>query len=235
MLQSGARSFQEYHHEREILLIDKFGAYRRGFQPRTPVCGNIIPGLGAHRLHYWSTELKDTPIGPIGLAASERGLVRISLYGAEGLYRDNHFAPRSRSAGPFFEAARPAPSFLVGGAAQVKEYLLGKRRAFDLPLDLDGFTPLGLQILAACRAIPFGEICTYQQLAASVGRPGAARFVGNMMARNPLPLVIPCHRVVGSDGRLHGFGAPGGLVTKASLLTLEGHSIHNLVLSLTHA
>ncbi len=186
-------------------------------------------------MHYWSTELRDTPIGPIGLAASERGLVRISFFGAEGLSRDNHFAPQSREALQVFEISRPAPSFLADGVAQVKEYLLGKRRVFDLPLDLDGFTPLALQILAACRAIPFGEISTYRQLAASVGKPGAARFAGNMMARNPLPLVIPCHRVVGSDRRLHGFGAPGGLATKAWLLTLEGHSLHDLVLSLNHA
>jgi methylated-DNA-[protein]-cysteine S-methyltransferase len=186
-------------------------------------------------MQYWSTELLESPIGPIGLAASEGGLVRISLYGAEDLGRDNHLGHIFRREDRTYQSKQPAPSFLADGAAQVEEYLRGERRTFDLPLDLDGFTPLGLQILAACRAIPFGEICTYRQLAASVGRPGAARFAGNMMARNPLPLVIPCHRVVGSDGRLHGFGAPGGLVTKAWLLTLEGHSIHNLVLSLTHA
>ncbi len=187
------------------------------------------------KLPYWSTELKDSPIGPIGLAASERGLVRISLYGAEGLSRDNHFVPRLGQASRSFEASHPAPFFLVEGVAQVKEYLLARRRAFDLPLDLDGFTPLALQLLEACRRLPFGEICTYRQLAASVGKPGAARFAGNMMARNPLPLVIPCHRVVGSDRRLHGFGAPGGLNTKAWLLALEGHTLDHLVLSLTHA
>jgi methylated-DNA-[protein]-cysteine S-methyltransferase len=186
-------------------------------------------------MFYWSTELPDTPIGPIALAASARGLVRISLYGAEGLNRDAHFVPKSKSANRTFERSLPAPSFLSAGLCQVEEYLLGKRRIFDLPLDLEGFTPLGLQILAACRAIPFGEIRTYHQLAASVGQPSAARFAGNMMARNPLPLVIPCHRVVGSDRRLHGFGAPGGLATKAWLLTLEGHPIQDLVLSLTHA
>ncbi len=183
---------------------------------------------------FWSSVLQDSPIGPIGFAASERGLVRISFYGAEGLSRDNHFAPQKRETIRTFETSLPAPSFLADGVNQVKEYLHCWRRVFDLPLDLDGFTPLALQILHACREIPFGEICTYRQLAASVGRPGAARFAGNMMARNPLPLVIPCHRVVGSDRRLHGFGAPGGLATKAWLLTLEGHQINDLVLSLTH-
>ncbi len=186
-------------------------------------------------MFYWSTLLQNSPIGPVALAASERGLVRISLYGADGLNRDAHFVPKSKNANRTFENFLPAPSFLSAGLCQVEEYLLGKRRIFDLPLDLEGFTPLGMQILAACRAIPFGEIRTYRQLAASVGQPGAARFAGNMMARNPLPLVIPCHRVVGSDRRLHGFGAPGGLVTKAWLLTLEGHKVRDLVLSLTHA
>ncbi len=186
-------------------------------------------------MRYWSAELRASPIGPIGFAASERGLVRISLYGTEGLSRDNHFVPRLGEACRSFETSRPAPSFLVEGVAQVEEYLSGKRRAFDLPLDLEGYTQLARQILEACRGVPFGEIRTYRQLAASVGRPGAARFAGNMMARNPLPLVIPCHRVVGSDRRLHGFGAPGGLDTKAWLLSLEGHTVDHHVLSLTHA
>ena len=183
---------------------------------------------------YWSAQLADSPIGPVALAASERGLVRISLYGAEGLNRDAYFVPETRHATRSFEASRPAPSFLSVGLRQVEEYLLGKRRVFDLPLDLDGFTPLACQILEACRAIPFGEVRTYKQLAASVGKPGAARFAGNMMARNPLPLIIPCHRAVGSDRRLHGFGAPGGLATKAWLLTMEGHQINRLVLCLSH-
>ncbi len=183
---------------------------------------------------YWSAVLENSPIGPIGLAASERGLARISLYGTEGLNRDAHFVPEPKHAGRLFETSRPAPSFLSAGLCQVEEYLQGKRCEFDLPLDLDGFTPLARQVLEACRAIPFGEVMTYHQLAETAGRPRAARFAGTMMARNPLPLVIPCHRVVGSDGRLHGFGAPGGLATKAWLLTMEGHRVHNLVLSLSH-
>ena len=183
---------------------------------------------------YWSALLQNSPIGPVALAASERGLVRISLYGAEGLNRDAHFVPESKNANRTFETSLPAPSFLFAGLCQVEEYLLAKRRVFDLPLDLVGFTPLARQILEACRDIPFGEVRTYRQLAAGVGKPNAARFAGTMMARNPLPLVIPCHRVVGSDRHLHGFGAPGGLATKAWLLAMEGHPVHNLVLSLSH-
>ena len=183
---------------------------------------------------YWSAVLQNSPIGPVALAASARGLVRISLYGAEGLNRDAHFVPESKHASRTFETSLPAPPFLSAGLRQVEEYLLGRRRVFDLPLDLEGFTPLSRQILEACRSILFGEVRTYRQLAAGVGKPDAARFAGTMMARNPLPLVIPCHRVVGSDRRLHGFGAPGGLATKAWLLAMEGHQVHNLVLSLSH-
>src|SRR5512146_2458415 len=111
---------------------------------------------------YWSALLQNSPIGPVALAASERGLVRISLYGAEGLNRDAHFVPELKHANRIFETSLPVPSFLSAGLCQVEEYLLGKRRVFDLPLDLEGFTPLARQILETCRAIPFGEVRTYR-------------------------------------------------------------------------
>jgi methylated-DNA-[protein]-cysteine S-methyltransferase len=176
---------------------------------------------------FWTGELKNSPIGPIGMAVSERGVVRISLYGEEGLDRNKDFANHLSQA----RLSDDYPPLFLGDAlCQIDEYLLGQRKVFDFPLDLQGYTPLAGQVLEACRAIPFGSVKTYRQLAAGLGRPGMARFVGNMMARNPLPLVIPCHRVVGSDGHLHGFGAPGGLATKSWLLTLEGHQLANLML-----
>jgi methylated-DNA-[protein]-cysteine S-methyltransferase len=170
------------------------------------------------RTQAWFCSLDDTPIGPIALAASELGLVRISLFGMDGMRRAPDFAPQALETGE-----DGAPSFLSDGLRQLEEYFRGVRRVFDLPLDLEGYTPFTLQILAACRAIPFGQTRTYGSLASELGRPGAARFVGNCMARNPLPLVIPCHRMVGSDGSLHGFGAPGGLATKAWLLKMESN------------
>lgn len=109
---------------------------------------------------------------------------------------------------------------LERAAEQLREYLEGRRGSFDLRLDLTGLGPFTRAVLLACREIPAGECRTYGELAQAVGRPRAARAVGQAMARNPLPLVIPCHRVVGSQGRLTGFG--GGLCRKAELLGREG-------------
>ena len=169
-----------------------------------------------YRTKAWFASLDDTPIGPIALAASEKGLVRISLFGMDGMRRAPDFAPQA-----FASDVDGAPPSLAEGLRQLDEYFHYKRKVFDLPLDLEGYTSFTLQILALCKAIPFGQTRTYGSLAAELGRPGTARFVGNCMARNPLPLIIPCHRMVGNDGKLHGFGAPGGLATKAWLLKME--------------
>jgi methylated-DNA-[protein]-cysteine S-methyltransferase len=105
-------------------------------------------------------------------------------------------------------------------AAQILEYLDGKRDRFDIPLDLGGVGPFHRKVLLRCRAIPFGETRTYAALAREAGSPKAFRAVGHAMATNPIPIVIPCHRVVGSDGSLRGFG--GGLPMKERLLRMEG-------------
>ena len=106
-------------------------------------------------------------------------------------------------------------------AVQLDEYFTGARRAFDLALRPAG-TPFQLAVLEALRSIPYGETRTYAQIAAAVGKPRAVRAVGAANARNPLPLVIPCHRVIGSDGSLTGFG--GGMETKRFLLALEARA-----------
>ena len=103
---------------------------------------------------------------------------------------------------------------------QLTDYLDGKRHGFDLDLDLSWVTPFRREVLLACRAIPRGQVATYGDLAERVGRPTAYRAVGNTMRTNPIPIVIPCHRVVGSSGSLTGFG--GGLDMKRRLLALEG-------------
>ena len=103
-------------------------------------------------------------------------------------------------------------------ARQLNEYFSGDRREFELDLALDG-TIFQVEVLEALRRIPYGETCSYSDIAATVGRPNAVRAVGNANGRNPLPIVIPCHRVIGSDGGLTGFG--GGIQTKRYLLDLE--------------
>jgi len=104
---------------------------------------------------------------------------------------------------------------------QIQEYLSGERTTFDLEIDWRLITPFQRQVLELQLAIPYGETRTYGQLAAQLGKPRAARAVGRAGATNPIPLIIPCHRVIGSDGSLRGYGAPGGIQTKAWLLALE--------------
>jgi methylated-DNA-[protein]-cysteine S-methyltransferase len=92
----------------------------------------------------------------------------------------------------------------------------------DIPVTLNGFRGFSCRVLTACRDIKFGQKTTYAGLAKKAGRPNAGRAVGNALARNPLPLIIPCHRVIRSDGKLGGFSAPGGISIKKKLLALEG-------------
>ncbi len=91
----------------------------------------------------------------------------------------------------------------------------------DIPVVLDGFAVFSRKVLTACREIEFGQRITYSGLAKKAGRPAASRAVGNALAKNPLPLIIPCHRVLRTDGRMGGFSAPGGIPFKKRLLTLE--------------
>lgn len=112
---------------------------------------------------------------------------------------------------------------VAGLTKQLGDYLAGTRKTFDVDLELSWVTPFRREVLLACAAVPRGEVATYADLARRVGSPNAARAVGNTMRTNPIPIVIPCHRVVGSNGSLTGFG--GGLDMKARLLQMEGARI----------
>ncbi len=103
---------------------------------------------------------------------------------------------------------------------QLSEYFEGRREAFELETDLSGVNPFAQEVLTELAQVPFGETTTYGALAARVGRPKAARAIGTVMNRNPIPIVLPCHRVVGANGSLVGYA--GGLPTKEHLLRLEG-------------
>jgi methylated-DNA-[protein]-cysteine S-methyltransferase len=149
----------------------------------------------------------DSPIGPLGLAVDDDGLVRIQFHAGAGL----------EWAGPDAHAGRHA--LLDRTAGQLGEYFEGHRRGFDLPLSPRG-TPFQRTVWTELARIPYGEAISYAQLAQRIGKPAAMRAVGSANGRNPLPIVVPCHRVIGADGSLTGFG--GGLPTKAFLLRLEG-------------
>ncbi|MED9959536.1 MAG: methylated-DNA--[protein]-cysteine S-methyltransferase [Christensenellales bacterium] len=144
----------------------------------------------------------DTPLGPMGLAEEAGSMTHVFFRGtaAPAAFREG-WTPLLR------EAAR-----------QLDEYFAGARRAFALPLAPQG-TPFERQVWDALRAIPYGQTLSYGELAACIGRPAAGRAVGRANGRNPLPILVPCHRVIGADGRLTGYA--GGLEAKAWLLALE--------------
>jgi methylated-DNA-[protein]-cysteine S-methyltransferase len=155
----------------------------------------------------------DSPVGPLFCAVDEAGTVVRIEFGRRRSRRppEADLAAAGHRLVEDRERTRPLRE-------QLDEYFAGRRRRFDLPLAPAG-TPFQRQVWEALAAIPYGETRTYGEVARSLGRPDASRAVGAANGANPLPIVIPCHRVVGSDGSLTGFG--GGLETKSALLELE--------------
>ncbi|MFJ8823426.1 methylated-DNA--[protein]-cysteine S-methyltransferase [Streptomyces sp. NPDC102467] len=158
-------------------------------------------------------------IGPLLLAATDEGLVSVAFHATDAV-RDAMLGRLGSRFGAEPVEAPDAP-LLVEAARQLSEYFAGRRRDFELPLDwslIAGFNREVLRELAA--GVPYGAVVGYGELARRVGQPGAAQAVGAAMGANPLPVVVPCHRVVERDGGIGGFG--GGLETKRKLLALEG-------------
>lgn len=108
---------------------------------------------------------------------------------------------------------------------QLAEYLAGRLHQFTMRLDLSEMSPFQQKVLLITSQIPYGQTATYKEIAIQAGKPNASRAIGRVEATNPMPLVIPCHRVVGSDRSLHGYGGPGGIKLKAWLLQLEHSSM----------
>ena len=117
---------------------------------------------------------------------------------------------------------------------QVKEYLEGQRTRFDLALDMSRMSEFQRRVLSIALKIPRGKYLTYGDVAKAIGKPQASRAVGQALGHNPVPIVIPCHRVLGSDGSLHGYSGGGGIQTKAWLLQLEGASLPNKIREFSH-
>jgi methylated-DNA-[protein]-cysteine S-methyltransferase len=155
----------------------------------------------------------DSPVGTMLVATSQRGLCRIS-YNPEPEHEVELLA---RSLGVrVLRAARPIDPV----RRQLDEYFEKQRTVFDLELDLRPSADFSLRVLQELALVPYGEVTTYGALATRVDRPRAARAVGTVMNRNPIPIVLPCHRVVGASGSLTGYA--GGLDRKEQLLRLEG-------------
>lgn len=145
-----------------------------------------------------------TPVGLLRLLDEGQGLAAI-------LWPQEHNGKRASRGQP--------PASLAPVVQQLQEYFAGRRRSFDLDLAPTG-TAFQRQVWGALRQIPYGEVRSYAEIARSIGRDKAVRAVGAANGRNPLPIVVPCHRVIGSDGSLTGFA--GGLTAKRLLLELEG-------------
>ncbi len=172
----------------------------------------------------WTT--LDSMVGPLQVAVCDDGsLVRVSFETTAENFVDqllgDGWSPVSQ---PMADGT--GTTFLDRVALQIEEYFDGRRKRFELPVDLTALNEFQRGVLAACAAIPFGNVSSYGDLAATIGRPGAARAVGNALGGNPVAIVIPCHRVIAAGGRIGGFG--GGrlaIAIKRRLLAVEGVAV----------
>jgi methylated-DNA-[protein]-cysteine S-methyltransferase len=155
-----------------------------------------------------SYRLIDTPIGRLRLAATPDALIALA-------FENQHEEDPANLA----QTDPEASAILQEAENQLLAYFSGKRRAFDLPLQAQG-TEFQRTVWSALRDIPYGEVRSYGQIASALGREKAVRAVGAANGRNPIPIIVPCHRVIGSNGKLTGFA--GGLEAKRHLLALEG-------------
>ena len=156
-------------------------------------------------LRLWYTTM-DSPFGPVCLLGTEQGLVRVDFQ-------------RGDRPVPLDPTWQEHTGQLDGAIQQLQEYFQAQRHQFSLPLAPAG-TPFQQHVWQALQGIPFGTTLTYRELAQRLGMPGAARAVGHANGRNPLAIVIPCHRLIGSDGQLRGYA--GGIALKRCLLQHEG-------------
>ncbi len=159
-------------------------------------------------------ELNHTVLGDFRFAVSDLGLVAVEWADAQPSL--DAYLRRLKC------AVEQNPSKVKPYAKELGEYLKGRRREFTFPIDWSSLRPFQQKTLKVVYAIPYGEISTYAEVAVKIECPRAYRAVGRANATNPMPIVIPCHRVIGKDGKLHGYGGGNGLATKEWLLKFEG-------------
>ncbi|MBU0510410.1 MAG: methylated-DNA--[protein]-cysteine S-methyltransferase [Chloroflexi bacterium] len=175
-----------------------------------------MPSVNNMQTTFYIGKAAPTPLGAVWVAVTARGLAALEIRA-----REDEFAHKL--------AKRYGVEVTINEAStaetirQVRGYLAGERESFDLSIDWSVMSAFQERVLRAVYAIPRGETRSYGEIAAQIGKPGAARAVGRANATNPMPLVIPCHRVIGADGGLRGYSGGDGLETKAWLLELEKH------------
>jgi methylated-DNA-[protein]-cysteine S-methyltransferase len=168
--------------------------------------------------------LFETAIGTCGVAYGKEGIIAVLLPSHSDASTERALArlARDRTGAPSTRDEAP-PSEVRALEAELRDHFAGKPKTFtDVRLDLRGLSEFRCAVYRAAREIPSGQVQTYAEVAKHAGSPGAARAVGRALATNPFAVVVPCHRVLGSERDLHGFSAPGGVKTKARLLMLEG-------------
>jgi methylated-DNA-[protein]-cysteine S-methyltransferase len=161
-----------------------------------------------------AVDVMESPLGPLWLALGPRGMLAIH-YGAGAPEGDLR-----RIVARYGPGVLRAPQRLDAVKRELDEYFAGKRTRFDSSVDLTALTPFQRRVLAATKRVPYGRVRSYREIATTAGAPLAVRATGNALGANPIPIVVPCHRVLGSDGSLHGYA--GGLDRKRWLLHLEG-------------
>ena len=187
----------------------ELAAYRRTLEVLEALYGDA--GAAPRRTIYYCP--LPTPIGRVFVAASEAGLVRVSFRQSEASFVAEL---RQRLAADVIRS----PARTADIVHQLRAYFAGERRSFDVRLDLRHTTSFQRRVLMAAARVPAGQVVSYGEIARRIGDPRGSRAVGQALRRNPVPIVIPCHRVVAAGGRIGGY--TGGLTIKRKLLRLEG-------------
>ncbi len=162
-------------------------------------------------------EMVDTPAGAISFAASAQGIKAVGFCTMQALRKRLNYGLDTPSLDGYLHVTQLLTELMA--------YFSGNPKPFAVPVDFSSVTAFQKTVYLAACEIPIGGIITYAQLAQKIAQPKAIRAVAFALAANPLPIIIPCHRVIGTDGKLHGYNAPNGIQTKALLLSLEGVSL----------
>jgi methylated-DNA-[protein]-cysteine S-methyltransferase len=190
--------------------LRELAAYRQALGALGRLYGEVRPPRPRRTVYYCALR---TPIGRVLVAATEAGLVRVSFRQSEASFAGD--LRRRLGADVVRSPARTADI-----VHQLRAYFAGERRTFDVRVDLSGLTPFHRAVLLAAASVPAGQVVSYGEIARRIGQPGGSRAVGQALGRNPVPIVIPCHRVIAAGGKIGGYG--GGLAIKRKLLRMEG-------------